>query len=158
MAPWGQYSERGLATASHDNLQKLTGTDRQTYRRTERRADRKDHVLSQATALTKKCDTFLGFVRDKINSCFHSLLLFVIFLSDLSFFHLTNRGAPATRYMWIWITCLHVSYTLLGKMWNKVNYRVFATLLHQQRLGTGILNLIHRATPTESQLINRLIF
>ena len=51
MAPWGQQSERHLATTSYNDM-KLTGTGGQADGQT----GEQDHVLSQADALTKKGD------------------------------------------------------------------------------------------------------
>ena len=54
MAPWGQQSERRLATTSCNDYE--ANWNRQTGRQTDRRTGGQDHVLSQADALTKNED------------------------------------------------------------------------------------------------------
>ena len=58
MAPWGQYSERRLATMSLDNSE--ANWNRRTGGQEDGRTDRQNHVLSQADALTKNQSIYLG--------------------------------------------------------------------------------------------------
>ena len=71
MGPRGQHSERRLATTSRNNYE--ANWNRRTDGQADRQTDGKDHVLSQADALTKKSQYVASSCKLKLTGFLTSL-------------------------------------------------------------------------------------